>query len=74
MNIILALAKQQAENLAAKCDDLADTVEALAVMLETYNKELKKVKGAEKVGSVERKNAGEMSQTKRGSKRSNKMC
>ena len=68
---IHALAKQQAEHLANKCAELANTLEAVSIMFESLNNELKKcVTGDEKTGSVEGQDASKMPQTKRGSKRS----
>jgi len=41
--IIIALAKQQIETLTKQIDELAEKIEALTIILETYNQQLKEL-------------------------------
>jgi len=65
--IILCLAKQKAEELSTKCEDLIETIEVLSTMLNTLKSDIQKLgeKNAHK-----RKNNSKMSKRKQRSKRS----
>ena len=42
-SVIIALAKQQIETLTKQIDELAEKIEALTIILETYNQQLKEL-------------------------------